>query len=117
MGIPILGVPANKKVTIMPKPSNKAPIRKAKKVHKSLATSRNATKTIRTDTKSSLILKLLGRAAGATVKELAAATNWQDHSVRGYLSGTLKKKLGLLVTSAVTDGARHYKIHRQGIGQ
>ena len=101
----------------MPKSSKKAPIHKAKKVHKSVAESRNATKTTRTVTKSSLILKLLGRATGATVKELAAATDWQDHSVRGYLSGTLKKKLGLLVTSEVTDGTRRYRVDRQGIGQ
>ena len=101
----------------MPKSSPKAPIRKAKKVHKSVAAFRNATKPNLTNTKSSLILKLLHRAAGATVKELAAATNWQDHSVRGYLSGTLKKKLGLLVTSNVTDGTRHYKVDRQGTGQ
>ena len=101
----------------MPKSSMKASIRKAKKVHKSVAAYRNATKTNRTNTKSSLILKLLDRATGATVKELAAATNWQDHSVRGHLSGTLKKKLGLLVTSDVTDGIRHYKVVRQGTGQ
>lgn len=101
----------------MTKSSKKAPIRKVKKVHKPLAASRNATKTNRTDTKSALILKLLGRASGATVKEIAAAINWQDHSVRGYLSGTLKKKMGLLITSEVTDGIRHYKTDRQGAGQ
>ena len=105
------------KVATMPKSSKQAPIRKANKIHKSIAASRNATKTTRTDTKSSLILKLLGCATGATVKELSAATNWQDHSVRGYLSGTLKKKMGLLVTSEVTDGTRHYKVDRQETGQ
>lgn len=101
----------------MPKSSKKAPFRKVKKAHKPFASSRNATKTTRKDTKSSLILKLLGRASGATVKELAAATNWQEHSVRGYLSGALKKKMGLLVTSEVTDGTRHYRVDRQGTGQ
>lgn len=101
----------------MPKSSKKASVRKVKKVHKTQTASRNATKPSRTDTKSALILKLLGRTNGATVTELAAATNWQDHSVRGYLSGTLKKKMGLLVTSEVTDGLRHYKVNRQGTGQ
>ena len=104
-------------VTIMTKSSKKAPTRKAKNVHKPQAASRNATKTSRTDTKSALILKLLSRANGATVKDLATATNWQDHSVRGYLSGTLKRKLGLKVTSEVTNGIRHYKTDRHGTGQ
>jgi Protein of unknown function (DUF3489) len=66
----------------------------------------------------SLILKLLGRASGASVKELAVATNWQVHSVRGYLSGTLEKKMGRLATSEITDGTPwHYKVVRQGTGQ
>jgi hypothetical protein len=64
-----------------------------------------------------MILQLLGRASGATVKELAAATGWQDHSVRGFLSGTLKKKLKLIVTSVIVDGARHYKISGSGAGK
>lgn len=97
--------------------SKKAQVRKAKKIHKPLAASRDATKTTRADNKSSLILKLLSRASGATVKDLAAASNWQDHSVRGYLSGTLKKKMGLLLTSEVTDGTLHYKVDRQGTRQ
>lgn len=101
----------------MPKPSKKPITRKTKKPRKPTAVSRSATRTTRTDTKSSLILKLLGRPSGATVKELAAAASWQDHSVRGFLSGTLKKKLGLVVTSEVIDGARHYRIDRQWIGQ
>jgi len=101
----------------MPKSSKRTAVHKSKKAQKHSPVSRNATKATGTDTKSSLILKLLGRAPGATLKVLAAATNWQDHSVRGYLSGTLKKKRGLLVTSEVTDGTRHYKVDRQGTGQ
>ena len=101
----------------MPKPSKKTTILKTKKLEKPLAASRNATKTTRASTKSSLILKLLGRSSGATVKELAAGTGWQDHSVRGFLSGTLKKKLGLIVESEIIDGARHYMIDHQGAGQ
>jgi hypothetical protein len=101
----------------MPKLSNKAAVSKAKKTQKPIAASRSVTKTIRADTKSSLILKLLGRANGATVKEIATATSWQDHSVRGFLSGTLKKKLGLIVESEIIDGARHYRIDHNGVGQ
>ena len=45
------------------------------------------------------ILKLLQRNTGATIAELAKATGWQKHGVRGFLSGTLKKKQGLEIKS------------------
>lgn len=62
-------------------------------------------------------LDLLARRDGATLTELVAATDWQAHSVRGFLSGTLKKKLGLSVTSTRdVDGARRYRIDRVGRG-
>lgn len=62
-------------------------------------------------------LDLLARRDGATLKELVAATDWQAHSVRGFLSGTIKKKLGLSVTSTRdADGARRYRIDRVGRG-
>ena len=101
----------------MPKPSKKTTIGKTKKIEKPIAATRDATKTTRASTKSSLILKLLGRSSGATVKELVAGTGGQDHSVRGFLSGTLKKKLGLVVTSEIIDGVRHNKINHHGLGQ
>lgn len=63
-------------------------------------------------------LDLLARRDGATLKELVAATDWQAHSVRGFLSGTIKKKLGLSVTSTRdADGARRYRIDRVGRGR
>lgn len=64
----------------------------------------------RHNTKSSIILQLLNREKGATVAELAAATAWQEHSVRGFMSGTLKKKRGLDVTSEIVNSARHYSV-------
>ena len=49
--------------------------------------------------------------SGATLKELMKATGWQAHSVRGFLSGTLGKKMGLaLESSKGKDGERFYKI-------
>ena len=51
-------------------------------------------------TKSEKIIGLLKRETGASIAELAKATGWQEHSVRGFLSGTLKKKQKLEVTSS-----------------
>lgn len=65
-------------------------------------------------TKSSQCLTLLRRNEGTTVTELMAATGWQSHSVRGFLSGAVKRKLGLTVTSSVEqDGVRRYHLAGQ----
>jgi len=59
------------------------------------------------------VLALLKRPGGATAKELMKATGWQAHSVRGFLSGTLGKKMGLAVESTKReDGERQYRIGR-----
>jgi hypothetical protein len=53
----------------------------------------------------------LKRPNGATLKELMKATGWQPHSVRGFISGAVGKKMGLTVTSAKTeDGERSYSV-------
>ncbi|MEC5321848.1 DUF3489 domain-containing protein [Aurantimonas sp. A3-2-R12] len=64
----------------------------------------------RADTKGAAIVDLLRREAGATLADLMAASGWQEHSVRGFLSGTLKKKHGLTIASDKTDGIRRYRI-------
>lgn len=62
-------------------------------------------------TKQQVCLDLLNRPEGATVEELQAATGWQQHSVRGFLAGAVKKKLGLTLLSEKPDaGPRHYRI-------
>ncbi len=62
-------------------------------------------------TKQEKVLALLGRADGATVSDLIEATGWQQHSVRGFLAGTVKKKLGLTLTSMKEEGGpRRYRI-------
>jgi hypothetical protein len=53
---------------------------------------------------------LLRRAEGATLDHLVEATGWQPHSMRGAMSGNLKKKRGLTITSTKTDGVRVYRI-------
>jgi hypothetical protein len=56
------------------------------------------------------VIAMLRRAEGATVEEVATATGWQRHTVRGVFSGTLKKKLGLTLASAKEERGRVYRI-------
>jgi Protein of unknown function (DUF3489) len=68
-------------------------------------------KSAREGSKTNKILDLLKRPSGVTSKELMKATGWQPHSVRGFLSGTIGKKMGLTVTSTKgEDGERSYSI-------
>lgn len=61
--------------------------------------------------KSDLVLKKLRAKNGATLGTLMEVTGWQAHSVRGFLSGTVKKKLGLSLTSEIgKDGKRRYRL-------
>jgi len=50
------------------------------------------------------IVGLLHRNTGATIAELAKSTSWQGHSIRGFMSGTLKKKRGVVVSSSQEEG-------------
>ena len=85
------------------KPGKKAtPAKKAPKGPKKGGPARDGSKAAK-------ILELLKRPGGATSKELMKATGWQPHSVRGFLSGTVSKKMGLTVTSTKgEDGERRY---------
>jgi hypothetical protein len=61
--------------------------------------------------KTTKILDLLKRSGGATLKELMKTTGWQAHSVRGFMSGALGKKMGLTVTSTkAEDEERRYAV-------
>ena len=65
------------------------------------------------DSKLGRCLVLLRRAQGATLAELQKATSWQAHSVRGFLSGQIKKKLGHKLESKTSDErGRFYRISR-----
>jgi hypothetical protein len=61
--------------------------------------------------KKSIVLDLLRRPKGATMAEIAKATDWQNHSIRGFISGNLSKKMGLTVESGKNEaGERTYRI-------
>ena len=62
------------------------------------------------DSKQTKIMVLLRRPVGATIDEMTKATGWQRHSVQGMMSGVLKKKLGLAVTSDKEERGRVYRI-------
>ena len=65
----------------------------------------------RDGSKKQIILDLLSRKDGATLAEIAKATGWQNHSIRGFVSGTLMKKMDLQVESLKNAaGERTYKI-------
>jgi hypothetical protein len=60
--------------------------------------------------KQATLIKLLGRPGGATIDEMVKATGWQQHSIRGMMSGVLKKRLGLSITSEKEERGRVYRI-------
>lgn len=77
----------------------------------STARSRRHGNTAGAQTKQKLCLEMLKRSEGATVEALQEATGWQQHSVRGFLSGAVKKKLGLtLLSEKPGAGPRRYRI-------
>jgi hypothetical protein len=74
------------------------------------ATAKDAAPTAREGSKKAIVLELIRRADGASLKEIQEATAWQAHSVRGFISGSLGKKMGLTVESFKrTDGERAYR--------
>lgn len=71
--------------------------------------------TTRPTTKHARIIGMLRAPAGATVAALMTATDWQQHSVRGFLAGVVRKKLGLNLVSEQNDKGRVYRI-KEGKG-
>jgi Protein of unknown function (DUF3489) len=92
-------------------PKKGKPAKKATPAKKAPKTAKKKSEAVREGSKSAKVLDLLKRPDGATLKELMKATGWQAHSVRGFLSGGVGKKMGLTVASAKgEDGERSYSV-------
>ena len=66
--------------------------------------------TMRKESKQAQVLAMLGSSSGATIDAIMLATKWQQHSVRGFLAGVVRKKLGLNLVSEVSESGRVYRI-------
>src|SRR4030081_1676991 len=65
---------------------------------------------MRPDTKHARIIAMLRVPAGTTIAAIMTATDWQQHSVRGFLAGGVRKKIGIHLVSEQTDKGRVYRI-------
>lgn len=75
----------------------------ATKARKPAAKAVPTTRALRTSTKQAKLIDMLRRPEGASIDEIATALDWQAHTVRGAMSGALKKKLGLTIDSDKDD--------------
>ena len=107
-GLAAIGVEPETTVAATPKKPHKGGTRSAAK---STPAQKPPSANVRPGTKLALLIDLLNRKQGVTIEEAVEATGWQAHSVRGAISGTIKKKHGLTVTSEpVENRGRVYRI-------
>jgi hypothetical protein len=121
-----MGRPANQETTIMttkteqttetaarkqrkPKAAKKAPRKPAAEKSSKPPRTKKPPKAPRV-TKQAKVIDALCRPEGATIAEIMEMTGWQEHSVRGFISGAVKKKLGLTVERITEDGRISYRI-------
>jgi hypothetical protein len=82
----------------------------AQKICKGKYRPQSSKSAVRSDTKHDRVIAMLRAPAGATINAIMTATEWQQHSVRGFLAGVVRKKLGLNLVSELTDKGRIYRI-------
>jgi Protein of unknown function (DUF3489) len=94
-----------------PKAATRAIARKsAKSLSRKSSASTSSQQKAGSDTKHARIIAMLRAPAGATIAAIITVTDWQQHSVRGFLAGVVRKKLGLNLISELTDKGRVYRI-------
>ncbi|MEK7753684.1 MAG: DUF3489 domain-containing protein [Acidobacteriota bacterium] len=88
-----------------------APVAPKKAKATKRAAAKDATPKAREGSKKAQVLELLRRPEGATLADIMTATGWQKHSVRGFISGAICKKMGLTVDSIRSnEGVRSYRV-------
>jgi Protein of unknown function (DUF3489) len=93
------------------RPSSRQTPPRVRKPHKRSVQERSASS--RSITKTASLLALLSKPEGVSVMAMSRASGWQVHSIRGFLAGHVRKKLGLEVSSEKSsDGIRLYRIIR-----
>ena len=98
--------PESVRTKILRSPKSKTVVRKSEtqsKVRSSITAGR-------AESKQARLIAMLRASSGATVAAMMAATEWQQHSVRGFLAGVIRKKLGLNLVSEESDDGRIYRI-------
>ena len=93
-----------------PKAANRSAARKSAKPVRKRSEPASSRSAAGPDTKHNRIIAMLRTSAGATIASLVSATEWQQHSVRGFLAGVVRKKLGLNLVSEQTEKGRVYRI-------